>query len=266
MKKIKYFLILVLFSFVLLSCNKTNNSDDNIEFETKTFNILENDNVKNIDQVKMFGLYLLSSMQKQKDPEEKYLNMTNDEPSNFDEFVNDIRNETKEDASIVKLRKTFDENEDNIYSFIFSDESTYDLIIPNSKLEYTFNEIVSIERLNHKNFKIKFYDNKTYVFDINDTFLSITISSNYTWVINGYDTQIPVVVNNNYVTVSFDTGVDKLYISRQIIEKNQKAVEPKMHARNGYEFEGWYNKNKKWDFNDTVNKSLKLTAKWKKDF
>ena len=273
-KRISFFIILVLFSFILASCkNNTNNTNDtntsinpggeNIEFETKTFNVLDNDEVKNLDQVKMFGLYLLSNMLKQDNSETRNNKMVN-KPSNFDEFVNDIRNDTEEDASIVKLRKTFDENDANVYSFIFSDESTYDLTIPNSKSEYTFNEIESIERLNHKNFKIKFYDGKTYVFDIFDVSLSITISSNYTWVINGYDTQIPVIVTNKYITVSFDTGVDKLYVSRQIIEKNQKAKEPKINARDGYEFLGWYNKNKKWDFNDTVNKSMKLTAKWNK--
>ncbi len=273
----KRFMLFVIFLsfFVLVSCNKASNDsidttndiikpNGDIDFESKTFTVLdESDNVKNLDEAKMFGLYLLSNMPKES-VESRNNKMISNKSANFDDFVDNIRNNTEDDANIVKLRKTFNDNDDNVYSFIFSDESTYDLLIPNSKSEYTFNEIESIERLNHKNFKIKFYDNKTYVFDINDTNLTITISTNYTWVINGYDTGIPIIVNNKYVTVSFDTGVDKLYVSRQIIEKNQKAKEPKINTRAGYEFLGWYNKNKKWDFNDIINKSIKLTAKWKK--
>lgn len=44
--------------------------------------------------------------------------------------------------------------------------------------------------------------------------------------------------------------------------EGQKAVEPTAPTRGGYDFEGWYLGDKKYDFNSPVTGSITLTAHW----
>lgn len=67
------------------------------------------------------------------------------------------------------------------------------------------------------------------------------------------------------VTVSFETYVDTK-VNSQKIAKDSYAIEPQVTLkRAGYTFVGWYDGQKKWDFErDRVTKSITLTAKWEK--
>ena len=63
--------------------------------------------------------------------------------------------------------------------------------------------------------------------------------------------------------VSFDSHTD-IQVQSQEVEIGQRASEPSVvMERDGYHFLGWFNDNKKWDFEkDTVTKDLTLVGKW----
>lgn len=66
------------------------------------------------------------------------------------------------------------------------------------------------------------------------------------------------------IVVKFETYTDML-VSAQVVENGGKLKEPtEIPERAGYTFLGWYNGEKKWDFNsDTVTtEGIVLTAKW----
>lgn len=95
------------------------------------------------------------------------------------------------------------------------------------------------------------------------------------WFLNGekYDFTKPITqdltIEGRYVkseayTVKFDSaGGDK--VANQKINKGDKAKEPNAIKRRGYIFEGWYLKDKKYDFNKEVTGNITLKAKWKED-
>lgn len=62
--------------------------------------------------------------------------------------------------------------------------------------------------------------------------------------------------------VKFDTDGGN-EISSQIVTKGEKIKEPPEPTKDGYEFIGWYNKNKKYNFENKVYKDLILIVKWK---
>ncbi|MBP3308331.1 MAG: InlB B-repeat-containing protein [Clostridia bacterium] len=70
----------------------------------------------------------------------------------------------------------------------------------------------------------------------------------------------PVVVNT--VKVSFDSngGTEVAAID---VEKGTPATAPASPYKKGYEFNGWYLENYKYDFTKNVESELTLTAKWK---
>ena len=64
-------------------------------------------------------------------------------------------------------------------------------------------------------------------------------------------------------TVTFDSNGGSS-VSKQTVEKNKKAKEPKAPTRDGYTFKGWYLGSTKYNFSNKVAKNIKLTAKWEK--
>lgn len=62
-------------------------------------------------------------------------------------------------------------------------------------------------------------------------------------------------------TVTFDSN-GGTQVPDQIVTEGQKAVEPTAPTRGGYDFEGWYLGDKKYDFNSPVTGSITLTAHW----
>ena len=63
-------------------------------------------------------------------------------------------------------------------------------------------------------------------------------------------------------TVTFKSD-DKI-ISQKTVDKDKSVSEPRTPNKEGYTFSGWYNKDKKYDFNSKVTEDLELDAKWDK--
>jgi uncharacterized repeat protein (TIGR02543 family) len=63
-------------------------------------------------------------------------------------------------------------------------------------------------------------------------------------------------------TVNFDANGGTPTPPTQTVKNGNKAVEPADPTKPGYIFDGWYQGNTIWDFDDIVNKDLNLVAKW----
>ena len=68
--------------------------------------------------------------------------------------------------------------------------------------------------------------------------------------------------NGKPVTVTYEYGkLDGIY-AKQIVQAGEKAIEPDVPSRQGYQFTDWYLDDTKYDFNTAVTKDMTLTAKW----
>lgn len=77
----------------------------------------------------------------------------------------------------------------------------------------------------------------------------------------GMTTNIPDP-NGTPVTVTYEYGkLDGIY-AKQIVQAGEKAIEPDVPSRQGYQFTDWYLDDTKYDFNAAVTKDMTLTAKW----
>ena len=89
---------------------------------------------------------------------------------------------------------------------------------------------------------------------MNDTYVSYRITE-----VNGTYT-----VKNKSYTVDFDTdGGSK--IDPVIVEMGEKLAKPADPVKDGFAFDGWYYKDRAYDFSQPVITSFTLTAKWKKN-
>ena len=66
--------------------------------------------------------------------------------------------------------------------------------------------------------------------------------------------------NGTPVTVTYTDGSGEY--AKQIVQKGEKAIEPDVPSRQGYQFTDWYLDDTKYDFNAAVTKDMTLTAKW----
>ena len=66
--------------------------------------------------------------------------------------------------------------------------------------------------------------------------------------------------NGKPVTVIYKDGSDEY--AKQIVQKGEKAIEPDVPSRQGYQFTDWYLDDTKYDFNTAVTGNMTLTAKW----
>ena len=66
--------------------------------------------------------------------------------------------------------------------------------------------------------------------------------------------------NGTPVTVTYKDGSDEY--AKQIVQTGEKAIEPDVPSRQGYQFTDWYLDDTKYDFNTAVTKGMTLTAKW----
>lgn len=62
------------------------------------------------------------------------------------------------------------------------------------------------------------------------------------------------------VTVTYKDGSGEY--ANQIVQAGEKAIEPDVPSRQGYQFTDWYLDDTKYDFNTAVTKDMTLTAKW----
>ena len=73
-----------------------------------------------------------------------------------------------------------------------------------------------------------------------------------------------VSVDESKYSVTFDsdggTTVDSIDVSN---DGQTKVEEPVSPTKKGYIFDGWYNNDTKWNFNDPVKSNMTLTAHWK---
>ena len=77
----------------------------------------------------------------------------------------------------------------------------------------------------------------------------------------GKTTNIPDP-NGNPVTVTYEYGkLDGIY-AKQIVQAGEKAIEPDVPSRQGYQFTDWYLDDTKYDFDTAVTGDMTLTAKW----
>ena len=68
--------------------------------------------------------------------------------------------------------------------------------------------------------------------------------------------------NGTPVTVTYKYGkLDGIY-AEQIVQAGEKAIQPDVPSRQGYQFTGWYLDDTKYDFNTAVTGNMTLTAKW----
>lgn len=75
----------------------------------------------------------------------------------------------------------------------------------------------------------------------------------------GPTTNIPDPAGNP-VTVIYTDGSGEY--AKQIVQKGEKAIEPDVPSRQGYQFTDWYLDDTKYDFNTAVTGDMTLTAKW----
>ena len=64
------------------------------------------------------------------------------------------------------------------------------------------------------------------------------------------------------VTVTYDYGERGGIYAKQIVQAGEKAIEPDVPSRRGYQFTDWYLDDTKYDFNTAVTGNMTLTAKW----
>ena len=64
------------------------------------------------------------------------------------------------------------------------------------------------------------------------------------------------------VTVTYDYGERGGIYAKQIVQTGEKAIEPDVPSRQGYQFTDWYLDDTKYDFNAAVTGDMTLTAKW----
>ena len=64
------------------------------------------------------------------------------------------------------------------------------------------------------------------------------------------------------VTVTYAYGALGGTYATQIVQAGEKAIEPDVPSRQGYQFTDWYLDDTKYDFNTAVTKDMTLTAKW----
>lgn len=62
------------------------------------------------------------------------------------------------------------------------------------------------------------------------------------------------------VTVIYKDGSGEY--AKQIVQKGEKAIQPDVPSRQGYQFTDWYMDDTKYDFNAAVTGDMTLTAKW----
>lgn len=82
---------------------------------------------------------------------------------------------------------------------------------------------------------------------------------------NSFSSKEDVTLKAKWVrsfVISFVIDEDNQY--EELVKYNDKVQVPPVPKKDGYLFEGWYVKNKVYDFNLNVNSDLILTAKWKK--
>lgn len=68
--------------------------------------------------------------------------------------------------------------------------------------------------------------------------------------------------NGTPVTVTYDYGERGGIYAEQIVQAGEKAIEPDVPSRQGYQFTDWYLDDTKYDFNTAVTGDMTLTAKW----
>ena len=64
------------------------------------------------------------------------------------------------------------------------------------------------------------------------------------------------------VTVTYAYGALGGTYATQIVQTDEKAIEPDVPSRQGYQFTDWYLDDTKYDFNTAVTGNMTLTAKW----
>lgn len=69
--------------------------------------------------------------------------------------------------------------------------------------------------------------------------------------------------NNKEYKVDFVTNTSEI-VETQYIKGQDKVLEPMIKKRDGYEFKGWYFRNKKYNFNTPVTSDMTLEARWSK--
>ena len=68
--------------------------------------------------------------------------------------------------------------------------------------------------------------------------------------------------NGTPVTVTYDYGERGGIYAKQIVQAGEKAIQPDVPSRQGYQFTDWYLDDTKYDFNAAVTEDMTLTAKW----
>ena len=95
------------------------------------------------------------------------------------------------------------------------------------------------------------------------------------WYLDGeiYDESKPLVkditLEGKYVkvenyTIKFNSSGGSS-VKNQVVKTDEKVKEPVNVTKSGYVLDGWYLNSEKYDFNNKVNKSFTLTAKWNED-
>ena len=77
----------------------------------------------------------------------------------------------------------------------------------------------------------------------------------------GTTTNIPDP-NGKPVTVTYAYGALGGTYATQIVQAGEKAIEPDVPSRQGYQFTDWYLDDTKYDFNTAVTGDMTLTARW----
>ena len=70
-----------------------------------------------------------------------------------------------------------------------------------------------------------------------------------------------IIYNSHHIKVDFLVDSESYYTIKDI-KKGTTIEVPEDPIKEGYNFEGWYYKNERFDFKEKINHSMKLEAKW----
>jgi len=102
---------------------------------------------------------------------------------------------------------------------------------------------------------------------------SLTNATRYYFTSNGaseitqgnwwyYDTDGATIIEMVLYAISFNLNGGSGVIDDQIIENGKKIGKPDDPTRDGYTFSGWYYNGEEWSFDNVIDSSMELEAKW----
>lgn len=247
MKKI-YFLLLIAFCFVMVSCN-----DITPEPETPTEVVLEKHTVTFDSK----GGTAVNSIQVES--EKKATKPTDPTKEGYifdgwylgDEKWSFIGCEVTEDITLVA--RWVEILKPNITYYTVTFDSNGGSPVTSAKVESGKKVTKPLDPI-----KEGFTFDGWYVEEERWSFIGYVVTENVTLVAKWIDESEEVEIS--YTVTFYSNGGSS--IESAIVKEGEKVIKPSNPTKEGYVFSGWYLLNEAWDFNDVVTDDITLVASW----